>query len=254
MSDRANEYGQPIGPAVDWIPRPDLSPVTLVGRTCRIEPLAADHYEPLLVSLVGSSPQQLWTYLPVGPFIDGPGLFGWFDSLVADAGSVPHAICLPGGRPVGIASYLRLDGANGSVEIGAIVYAEELQRTTAATEAMYLMLAHAFDDLGYRRYEWKCDALNAASRRAAERLGFSYEGTFRNALVYKGRSRDTDWLSITDAEWPAVRAAFEAWLAPDNFDARGNQLAPLRATVTGEPLLYQGDGFGHTDVRSALES
>jgi RimJ/RimL family protein N-acetyltransferase len=130
---------------------------------------------------------------------------------------------------VGVASYLRLDHVNGSVEVGSIAYAAELQRTTAATEAMFLMARHVFDDLGYRRYEWKCDTLNEPSRRAAARLGFSYEGTFRNALVYKGRNRDTAWFSITDAEWPAIRSAFEEWLDPANHDDDGGQRAPLRA-------------------------
>ncbi len=226
---RSNEFGQPIGDPVAWSARPQVAPVTLTGRTCRIEPVAAHHLDQLFDSLVTRSPESVWTYIPVGPFTDKPGLFGWLRDLNDDPGAVPHVICLPDGRPVGVASYLRLDAANGSVEVGGIVYAAELQRTTAATEAMYLMLRHAFDDLGYRRYEWKCDSLNAPSRRAAERLGFTYEGTFRNALVYKGRNRDTDWLSITDAEWPAVSAALEAWLDPANFDDTGNQIAPLAA-------------------------
>ena len=140
---------------------------------------------------------------------------------------MPQAICLPDGRPVGIASYLRLDHVNGSVEVGGIAYAAELQRTTAATEAMYLMMRHVFDNLGYRRYEWKCDSLNEPSRRAAARLGFTYEGTFPNAVVYKGRNRETDWFSITDDEWPAIRSAFETWLDPANHDEQGRQRRPL---------------------------
>lgn len=224
---RTNEFDQPIGEEVAWEPRAEVGPVTLVGRTCRIEPLAESHFDALYDALVARSSPRIWTYIAVGPFEDPVALVGWFRSLVADPASVPHAICLPDGSPVGVASYLRLDGANGSVEIGAIVYAEELQRTTAATEAMYLMMRHPFDDLGYRRYEWKLDSLNAPSRAAAERLGFGYEGRFRNALVYKGRNRDTDWLSITDAEWPRVRARLEAWLDPGNFATDGSQIARL---------------------------
>ena len=226
---RENEYGQTIGDPVDWSPRPSLAPVELVGRYCRVHPYDATLVEELFRTTTLESPLSTWTYIAVGPFTSADGLRGWLDNLDADAGALPHLISLPGGRPVGIASYLRLDHTNGSAEVGGIVLASELQRTTAATEAMYLMARHVFDDLGYRRYEWKCDSGNEPSRRAAARLGFTFEGTFRNALVYKGRNRDTDWFSITDAEWPAVRARMEAWLAPENFDAEGRQIAPLNA-------------------------
>lgn len=229
---RVNEFGQPIGAAVDWSPRPEVGPVRLPGRTCRVEPLHADHLDGLFDALVLRSSPSIWTYIPVGPFTDKIGLIGWLRDLNDDPASVPHVICLPDGTPLGVASYLRLDGRNGSVEVGAIVMAERLQRTTAATEAMYLMMRHPFEDLGYRRYEWKCDSLNAPSRRAAERLGFTYEGRFRNALVYKGRNRDTDWLSVTDTEWPAVRTRLEAWLAPENFAADGRQIERLGAHPT----------------------
>jgi RimJ/RimL family protein N-acetyltransferase len=226
---RRNEFGQPIGPAVEWSPREPVGPVELPGRWSRVEPVAAHHLDGLHDALVLRSPDSIWTYLAAGPFADRAGLFAWLRQLNDDPGAVPHVICLASGKPVGVASYLRLDHVNGSVEVGGIVYAAELQRTTAATEAMYLMARHVFDDLGYRRYEWKCDTLNEPSRRAAARLGFSYEGTFRNALVYKGRNRDTAWFSITDAEWPAIRSAFEEWLDPANHDDDGEQRAPLRA-------------------------
>jgi RimJ/RimL family protein N-acetyltransferase len=134
----------------------------------------------------------------------------------------------PRGRgPEGIATLMRVDAPNGVVEVGGILLARTLQRTPASTEAMYLLAHHVFDALGYRRYEWKCDSLNEPSRVAAARLGFTYEGRFRNAVVYKGRNRDTDWFSITDAEWPRVRAAHEQWLDPANFDASGRQLTSL---------------------------
>jgi RimJ/RimL family protein N-acetyltransferase len=224
---RTNEYGQPIGPALEWAPREPVRPVELTGHWCRVEPLAARHLPALHSALVLASPPSIWTYLAAGPFDDAAGLNAWLRHLNDDPDAVPHALCRPDGRAIGVASYLRLDHVNGSVEVGSIAYSAELQRTTAATEAMYLMARHAFDDLGYRRYEWKCDALNEPSRRAALRLGFRYEGTFRNAVVYKERSRDTAWFSITDEEWVAVRESFERWLAPSNFDEDGRQRTPL---------------------------
>ncbi|MFL6157953.1 MAG: GNAT family N-acetyltransferase [Marmoricola sp.] len=227
--ERVNEFGQPIGRAVDWVPGPPVLPVTLVGRTCRVEPWDARHLDALYDATVRSSPASLWTYLATPPLDEPAGLATWLDGLAADPGAVPLVICRPDGRAVGTASYLRLDPANGSVEVGAIALAAELQRTTAATEAMFLMMRHVFDDLGYRRYEWKCDALNAPSRAAAGRFGFTYEGTFRNAVVYKGRNRDTEWFSITVEEWDRVRSAFTAWLAPENFDEHGAQRSSLRA-------------------------
>ena len=224
-----NEHGQPVGEPVDWSRRPVVAPVTLVGRTCRLEPWSGVHLDGLFDATVRNSPASTWTYLRPPPPADPGALGEVLDELAADPDAVPLVICDPAGQVLGTASYLRLDAANGLVEVGWIAYSAALQRTTAATEAMFLMMRHAFDDLGYRRYEWKCDALNEPSRRAAERLGFTYEGTFRNAMVYKGRNRDTAWFSVTDAEWPAVRAAFESWLSPENFDAAGNQVSPLRA-------------------------
>ena len=141
------------------------------------------------------------------------------------------------GRPVGVASYLRIDPAMGSIEVGHLSYSPALQRSAVATEAMYLMMRRAFDELGYRRYEWKCDSLNAPSRRAAERLGFRYEGTFRQMMVIKQRSRDTAWYSILDSEWPALRTAFERWLDPANFDASGAQRARLEELRRGGDAL-----------------
>jgi RimJ/RimL family protein N-acetyltransferase len=225
---RRNEFDQPIGDPVEWTPRPAVAPVSLVGEHCRIEPWSREHTENLYDASVRRSPASLWTYLAT-PTLDEPaGLGAWLDGLSADPSAVPLVICRPDGTAVGTASYLRLDHANGSVEVGAIALAAELQRTTAATEAMYLMMRHVFDDLGYRRYEWKCDSLNGPSRRAALRLGFTYEGTFRNAVVYKDRNRDTAWFSITDAEWPAIRDGLQAWLAPSNFDGAGLQRHSLR--------------------------
>jgi RimJ/RimL family protein N-acetyltransferase len=226
-----NEYGQQVGEAVDWAPGVRLEPVTLTGRTCRLEPLGEEHLSGLYDALCVNSPPSTWTYMPDGPFAD-PGAFrAYADRLRALPATVPLAIVLadgkPGGTLGGIATYLRIDHANGTAEVGYITYAAAMQRTTAATEAMYLMAAHAFDVVGVRRYEWKCDSLNEPSRRAAARLGFTFEGIFRQSLVYKGRNRDTAWFAITDDEWPQLKARFERWLEPGNFDERGHQRTPL---------------------------
>jgi RimJ/RimL family protein N-acetyltransferase len=169
-----------------------------------------------------------WTYLPYGPFTDEASFRAWLVEMAAKTDPLFHVVLDETGEAVGVASFLRISPETGSIEVGHIHYSPRLERTRAATEAMYLMMRRVFDELGYRRYEWKCDALNAPSRRAADRLGFTYEGTFRQHLVTKGRNRDTAWYSIIDSEWPAVKAAFEAWLEPKNFDERGVQRAALR--------------------------
>ncbi len=224
-----NEFGQPVGDPVDWRPGPLLVPVVLSGRTCRLEPLGEEHLEGLYAALCAGSSPSIWTYMPTGPFGDLDAFAEHVARLRTTPAMVPLAILQPDGTPVGIATFLRIDHANGTAEVGYITYSSALQRTTAATEAMYLMAAHAFDVVGVRRYEWKCDALNAASRRAAARLGFTYEGTFRQAVVTKGRNRDTAWFAITDREWPRLRSAFRAWLDPDNFDHTGRQRQALAA-------------------------
>lgn len=227
---RENEFGQPVGdPVPGWSARPRIGPVTLEGRTCRLAPLGEEHVDLLHRALDVESPPETWTYLMSGPYDDRAGFAGYVASLRAIPDCEPLAILAPGGAGLGVACYLRIDPANGSAEVGGIVMSPALQQTTAATESMYLMMRHVFDDLGYRRYEWKCDSLNEPSRRAALRYGFGYEGRFRNALVYKGRNRDTDWFSITDEEWDRLRPAYDTWLGPDNFDEEGGQRASLRA-------------------------
>jgi RimJ/RimL family protein N-acetyltransferase len=223
-----NEFGQPVGDPVDWTPGPLLVPAVLTGRTCRLEPLGEEHLQGLYAALCAGSPPSIWTYMPTGPFADLDAFAEHVARLRTTPAMVPLAILLADGTPVGIATFLRIDHANGTAEVGYISYSSALQRTTAATEAMYLMAAHAFDVVGVRRYEWKCDALNAASRDAAARLGFTYEGTFRQAVVTKGRNRDTAWFAITDGEWPRLRTAFETWLDPANFDGTGQQLRRLQ--------------------------
>jgi len=225
---RVNDHGQPIGEAVAWTTCPPVAPVVLEGRRVRLEPLAERHADDLAAAFLGHP--EIWTYGPYGPYADREGIASYVATLLGVTSHVPFVVVVEG-RAVGVECLMRIDPANGVVEVGAIVLGPALQRTTASTEASYLLARHVFDDLGYRRYEWKCDSLNAASRAAAARLGFTYEGRFRQALVYKGRNRDTDWFSITDAEWPAVRAGFEAWLDPANHgpDGQRARLQDLRS-------------------------
>jgi len=197
----------------------------MVGRLCRLEPLEASrHAEALYETHALDAEGRNWTYLPYGPFASSEGLAVWIRSVEKSEDPLFFAIIdLPTQRAIGWASYLRIDPAMGSIEVGHLAYSPVLQRTPAATEAMYLMMRRAFDELRYRRYEWKCNSLNAPSWNAAERLGFRYEGTFRQAWVQKGRNRDQAWFSIIDSEWTAVRLALERWLDPLNFDVAGGQ-------------------------------
>jgi RimJ/RimL family protein N-acetyltransferase len=231
-----NALGQPVGfPMPAWRParQPPRSPME--GRLCRLEPLdPARHGAPLFAALAEDKEGRLWTYLPAGPFADRDSYDAWLAARAADADRVTYAIVdKTAGEALGAASYLRIDPGAGSIEVGSITYAPRLQRTAAATEAMYLMMQRVFEELGYRRYEWKCNALNAASRRAAERLGFTFEGLFRQAAVVKGRNRDTAWLSIIDGEWPMLKRGFTRWLDPANFDRAGRQRRSL-ADLIGE--------------------
>jgi RimJ/RimL family protein N-acetyltransferase len=221
----------PIGGALPgWRPRPLPARQSLEGRHCRLEPLDADaHMAGLYAAYALDEDGRGWTYLPYGPFQDWGAFEAWVEDATESDDPLFFAILDGDGAPVGVASYLRIMPAIGTIEVGHIHFAPPLRRTAAATEAMYLMMRHAFEDLGYRRYEWKCDDLNAPSRAAAERLGFTYEGTHRQATIYKGRNRDTAWYSILDSEWPRVREALEAWLGPENFDADGEQRSRLGA-------------------------
>jgi RimJ/RimL family protein N-acetyltransferase len=224
-----NPLGQPVGPALPGFRPPPRPPrATIAGRWCRLEPLsAAAHGADLWDAYAEDTEGRVWTYLFSGPFQSDAEFAAFVASREPSNDPLFYAIVdAATGRAAGMASYLRIEPAHGSIEVGHLAFAPRLQRTRAATEAMYLMMKQAFD-LGYRRYEWKCDALNAPSRRAAERLGFRHEGTFRQAVVYKGRSRDTAWYSVIDSEWPARADAFEAWLDPANFDAAGRQRRPL---------------------------
>ena len=214
MADIVNELGQPIGwPVATDLPRPRPEKVRLEGRFCSLVPLDVEaHGGELWEAFSADTTGENWTYLPVAP-IETEADFGVF-LRAAEASEDPlyFTVLNAEGRAVGHATYLRIDPANGVIEVGYIHFSPLMQRTPMSTEAMYLMMAYVFETLGYRRYEWKCDALNAPSLAAAKRLGFTFEGVFRQAVVYKGRNRDTAWLSVLDSEWPALKARFERWL------------------------------------------
>jgi RimJ/RimL family protein N-acetyltransferase len=223
----------PLGDLVDWAPVAAPAGEPLRGAHVLLRPFDPAGDALSLFAAAEGDP-TIWTYLPDGPYESAAALERTL-ALEAEAeGFVFYAIePTAAGRALGQAAYLRIEPAGGSIEIGGIWFGTGLRRTTAATEAIYLLARHAFDDLGYRRLEWKCNALNAASRRAAERFGFRFEGVFRKHLVVKGRNRDTAWFAIVDDEWPAVRAAFEAWLADENFDADGTQKRSLAELMPG---------------------
>jgi RimJ/RimL family protein N-acetyltransferase len=249
MAPRLNKLGQPIGdPVPDWAPRPRPPRTPMAGRYCRVETLdPARHGHDLWLANGDDTSGAMWTYLSVGPFADEASYHAWLATAAASEDPLFHAIVdVHTGAAVGIAAYLRIDPANGVIEVGHLQFSPRLQRTPAATEAMYLMARRALDELGYRRYEWKCDSLNVPSRAAAERYGFQYEGIFRQAIVYRGRNRDTTWFALVDGDWPAVRDAFERWLDPANFDGEGRQrrrLADVRADIcadAGKPTAERG--------------
>jgi len=237
MTTHHDEYGQPIGfPMPGWSP-PRLPPRnTLTGRRCRVEPLdAARHAADFHAANQLEADLRHWTYLTYGPFSTADDCMRWAEEYAQRSDYLFHAIVdSASGKTAGVAAYMRIDTANGSIEVGGIKYTPLIAQLPAATEAMHLLMKNAFA-LGYRRYEWKCDALNAPSRAAALRLGFSYEGIFRQAVAYKNRNRDTAWYSVTDREWPALQAVHEQWLAPENFDAQGRQIVSLSGLTA--PLL-----------------
>ncbi|MFX0544067.1 GNAT family N-acetyltransferase [Roseovarius sp. S1116L3] len=222
-----------------WTAPPRPGNMTLTGRHVRLEPLDAETHAALLFAAYDGH-DEVWDYMPVGPFASSAQFHRWIRDITASPDFVFFAIYDTAREAYGgIASFLRIKPEAGSIEVGYIAMAPQLQRTIAATEAMYLMMQWAFE-AGYRRYEWKCDALNTPSRRAAQRLGLSYEGIFRQATVVKGRNRDTAWFAAIDAEWPALDEAFRLWLDPSNFDDAGVQRSPLSeltrlVRVTSDP-------------------
>jgi RimJ/RimL family protein N-acetyltransferase len=244
VSVRLNAFKQPIGePVPEWttptpVARSHAS--RMKGRFCRLEALESSrHAADLFAANRRDVDGRMWTYMPYGPFDTQAAYAGWVDAVAAEDDPLFFAIVDAAiGSATGVASFLRIDPPAGSIEVGHIAYSPLLQRTPAATEAMFLMMRLAFE-LGYRRYEWKCDALNAGSRRAAQRLGLSYEGIFRQARVYKDRNRDTAWFAAIDKEWPQLERAFEQWLAPANFDSEGRQRVSLRGLT--RPILVRSE-------------
>ena len=222
-------------PLSRWHSRPLPGPETHEGRYVRLVPLSAEsHTADLWDGVQGHD--EVWDYLADGPYAAEAELAAAIEQKAAGTVAVFLAIVpKSSGRAEGYASYMRIDPANGVLEVGNILMAPTLQKKTAATEAMYLMARHVFEDLGYRRYEWKCNADNAPSRRAALRYGFTFEGIFRQHMIVKGQNRDTAWFSMLDSEWPARRAAFEAWLDPANFDGQGRQRQTL-TQIAGRSL------------------
>jgi RimJ/RimL family protein N-acetyltransferase len=221
-----------VGEAEDlesWVPRPRPPRTPMQGRFVRVEPFdVGAHGRHLFDAFAADEEGRIWDYLPYGPFPDLLSYVSHARRTMSGADPFFHAI-IPNetGRAAGVASLMRITPEHGVIEVGHICYGPALQRNVAATEAMYLLACRVFDELGYRRYEWKCNASNQASSRAAERLGFRFEGVFRKHMVVKGRNRDTAWFAITDDEWPDVKAAFERWLDPLNFEADGRQRAAL---------------------------
>ncbi len=240
MESSLNELRQPIGKLViDWVAPGQPHRSRIGGRYCTLEPLSLEaHSTQLFEAFSHDRTGANWTYLPYGPFEDSKHFHIWvaeqsekLDPLFFAVVESASAVAL------GVVSYMRITPGAGSIEMGHIHFSPKLQGTAAATEALYLMLQHIFS-LGYRRCEWKCNALNEASRKAAARLGFTFEGVFRQAGVVKGRNRDTAWFSMLDQEWPALDQAFQAWLAPKNFSASGLQKHRL-SELTANAIVEQ---------------
>ncbi|MFI9629915.1 GNAT family N-acetyltransferase [Streptomyces sp. NPDC052042] len=237
MSARLNEYGQPIGhPLPDWTVRPVPARVTLEGRFCRVVPLDADrHADDLHSAYALAADGRDWTYMTASAFETLADYRSYVTTTTQVDDPLQYAVVdVRTGKAVGTLALMHQDPSNGVVEVGSVAFSPLLKQTQISTEAQFLLLSYVFDELGYRRYEWKCDSLNAPSRKAALRLGFTFEGIFRQAVVYKGRSRDTAWYSVIDSEWPHVGKALREWLSPDNFDVEGRQkrsLSVVRVSV-----------------------
>lgn len=226
-----DQFGKPVGPPVNNWTGCEMPPrCDMIGNHVIVTPVdIARDARQLFDANQQAGDGSRFTYLPISAFDDLKSYETWLTKMTASSDPMLHTIIDKAtNTAVGVAAFMRIDTQNGVIEVGNINFSPALSQTIGATEAMYLMMKRAFDELGYRRYEWKCDDKNAPSRAAATRYGFTYEGTFRNHLVYKGRNRDTAWFSITDDEWPAVKTAFETWLSPENFDEKGNQRKRLQ--------------------------
>jgi RimJ/RimL family protein N-acetyltransferase len=227
---RTNEYQQPIGEAVnDWSTRERPARIVIEGKHCRLEPVDVErHLDDLFEAYSAADDGRDWTYLFSEPFTD-IDVFKRYLTQVAASPDPLHYTVIDTARnkAVGTLALMRIEPVHGVIEVGSVTFSPLLKQTRISTEAQYLLMRYAFDDLKYRRYEWKCDSLNAPSRKTAQRLGFEFEGIFRQAIVYKGRNRDTAWYAIIDRDWPRIKQAFERWLSDDNFDADGKQRASL---------------------------
>ncbi len=236
MTDNSEPHpqtGQPIGLPVDTTPAQRPGPVALKGRYGRLEKLKAEHSADLWQAFGGHDP--VWTYISTdGPFATEAEFTPFIAKRAAASDPYAYAIIDLADRAVGYVTLLRIEPEMRVIEVGHVLYSPKLQRTPLGTETQYLLARYVFETLGYRRHEWKCNALNAASRRAALRYGFVYEGTFRQHLIAKGRNRDNAWFSMLDSEWPERKKNFERWLAPENFDAKGIQRVSLGA-LNGSP-------------------
>ena len=241
MISDSTHLEQPVGTTIEsWTHPPAPAREVLEGRFCRLEPLdVASHSRSLFAANQQDERDINWTYLPYGSYKKFDDYREWMEATCLGDDPLFFAIRdLGNGEALGVASYLRITPSRGSIEVGHLHFSPRLQKTIAATEAMYLMMKRAFE-LGYRRYEWKCDALNAPSRAAAQRLGLSFEGVFRQHMVVKGRNRDSAWYAAIDAEWSDLRHAFETWLSPENFDESGLQRISL-STLTASVLKRKG--------------
>jgi len=237
MPARSNEYAQPIGdPILGWASRPTPTGVTLEGTYCRLEPLNAEVHAGDLYAAYRLAPDHRhWTYMPVGPFDNAEDYRRYAEGAASSIDPQHYAVIdRKTSKAAGTLALMRIDPKQGVIEVGSIMFSPLLQQTPTSTEAQFLLMTYVFDELGYRRYEWKCDSLNAPSRKTAERLGFKFEGIFRQAIVYKGRNRDTAWYSIIDEEWPQLKRAFQTWLSAQNFDEQGQQ----RKSLTDVRRLY----------------
>lgn len=235
MEQNINIFGQPTGAALEnWQARTFPEPVTLTGQYCRLEPLnVAQHTGHLYQAFhPAAGNPAFWTYLSVGPFDDAQSFSAFIRTAAASRDPLFFVVVdLRSERAVGLLSLMRTDVRNGVTEVGNVMFSPSLQRTPLSTEAQFLLMQYVFSVLKYRRYEWKCDSLNAPSRNAALRLGFQFEGIFRQAVVYKGRSRDTAWFSVIDRDWPALKTAFQRWLSAGNFNPQGEQHCRLQQMI-----------------------
>lgn len=232
---RLNEYQQEIGPALPgWAGACQPDGRTLTGRYCRLERINVDRHAAQLYEAYGDAPDgRNWTYLFSGPFEDFDAYHHYLTAAAQQTDPMHYAVIdLASGQAVGTFALMRIDAANGVIEVGSVTYSPRMQRTRLSTEVIALLMDYVFKELGYRRFEWKCDALNMPSRTAALRYGFSFEGIFRQAVVMRERNRDTAWYSIIDSEYPALRMAYDQWLDPSNFDAAGRQIRALASFIT----------------------